>query len=241
MSDRILTEIPVQLANTTAENSVENPIPSCSGMSSTEMKSLKENIVTPETLRPYAKAAPRKGNTIVRKKTTSTVLTDTPVIEEKKEKERLKLEKTFQKQQRIKAKEAKRNLFAPKNDSSSESDISVNDMCTDDSDADISDEFTKDQDEILKISDFIVVKYPMKKSITHFVGQIEKIDKDEYTVNFMKKIPNNRFTFPEKRDEDVVSQKNIIQKLPMPFTSGGTERAAKQWLFDFDFGEFNMH
>lgn len=48
-------------------------------------KFLKENIVTSEAARPYAKRAPRKSNT-TRKKTTSTVLNDTHVIEGKEEK-----------------------------------------------------------------------------------------------------------------------------------------------------------
>ncbi|CAG9765949.1 unnamed protein product [Ceutorhynchus assimilis] len=111
-------------------------------MSSSEIESLKENIISPEA-----------------KKTTSTVLTDTPIIEEKQEILRLKLEKKSEKRQRVKkAKEVKRNLFAPKNDSSSESDISVNEMCDDDSDADISDEFLEDPNENLNISDFIIVQ-----------------------------------------------------------------------------------
>ncbi|KAK4876064.1 hypothetical protein RN001_012486 [Aquatica leii] len=64
------------------------PQPGCSGIANVVVPpqlTPKKNIVTPEAIRPHLKASARK--TIKRRKVTSTVLTDTPEIEERKQKE----------------------------------------------------------------------------------------------------------------------------------------------------------
>ncbi|KAB0792960.1 hypothetical protein PPYR_12580 [Photinus pyralis] len=193
-----------------------------------------KNIVTPESIRPHVKAPPRKL-TQKRKKVTSTILTDTPVIEEKKQKEQEKIMKEIQKTQRAKIKSATKNLFSD----SSDSDVSLKELC-DDNSSDYSGELQEEEKLEICANDFVIVKYPLKKTIKYYVGQVEKIESDEFFVNFLKKTSRNKFLFPEKRDEDSVSQEDMVIKLPNPLMSGGTERVAKQYCFDFDFSPYNM-
>lgn len=86
----------------------------------------------------------------------------------------------------------------------------------------------------------LLLKYPLKKRIKYYVGQVEKIEAEEYIVNYLKKIANEKFLFPEKRDEDLITKDNIVTRLPVPFTSGGTERASKIWCFKYDFSPYNI-
>ena len=48
-------------------------------MQSTPSTVSNSNDFSPESIRPYAKAGPRKGNSSNRKRLTSSILTDTPV------------------------------------------------------------------------------------------------------------------------------------------------------------------
>lgn len=193
----------------------------------------KNNIVTPESIRPHLKAGTRKL-THKRKKVTSMILTDTPVIEEKKKKEAEKIAKGIKKTQKVKVKAITKKLFAD----SSDSDVSIEDLCDDSSD--ISDEFGTEADYDINMNDFVLVKYPLKKRIKYYVGQVDKIDTAEYVVNYLKKAANDKFMFPEKRDEDLIMRDDIVTKLPVPFISGGTERASNLWCFNYDFSPYNI-
>lgn len=55
--------------------------------------------------------------------------------------------------------------------------------------------------------------YCKKKSIKRYVCQVEKIDRSEYQINFLKKIANEKFVFPEKTK--TLIQNDIVIKFPM--------------------------
>lgn len=96
----------------------------------------KQSIITPETIRPHLKGGNRK-KTQKRKKVTSTILTDTPNIEEKKEEKVQKQNKKAQRVQKAKVQVVKKSLFDDSSDS--EDDVSLKDLCDDS--CEISDEF----------------------------------------------------------------------------------------------------
>ncbi|KAK4882362.1 hypothetical protein RN001_005681 [Aquatica leii] len=134
-----------------------------------------------------------------------------------------------------KVEKAKMNLFQD----SSDSDVPVNELCDDSSD--ISEEFEIETVNEIEINDFVIVRYLLKKRIKYYVGQVVRSEDSEYFVNFLKRSSRgNKFVFPEIKDEDLISKDNIVAKLPLPFTTGGTERAAKQWSFDYDFSLYNQ-
>lgn len=55
----------------------------------------------------------------------------------------------------------------------------------------------------LQVTDFVIIKYVLKKSMKHYVGEIENIENDRIRVNFLK-FENVKFLFPETKDEDIV-------------------------------------
>lgn len=198
-------------------------------------------IFSPEEIRPHLKAQKRLATRKTRSKAQSTIMTDTPNIDDRKKKEYEKIEKYKCMQQR----KNKARLSVKKKivtDSSSESDIEEDILCDDDSLDDVSDSEKRNYETDLeyKVTDFILVQYPLKKSIRHYVGQIDRIDQDEYSVNFLRKTSDLKFIFPERRDQDIVNSVDIVCKLPGATLFGGTERAVKQLTFKFDFTPYNI-
>ena len=62
-----------------------------------------------------------------------------------------------------------------------------------------------------------------------------------YIVTFLRrKSLTWKFVFPEVIDEALVPQSDIVLKLPVPTTSGGTERAVKALVFDVCLGEYSV-
>lgn len=57
----------------------------------------------------------------------------------------------------------------------------------------------------------------------------------------LTKTPDFRFLFPDVKDEDIISKKDISCKLPKPITFGGTERAIKEMQFPFNFSGSNVY
>lgn len=74
----------------------------------------------------------------------------------------------------------------------------------------------------MEVDDWVLVKFPTKKSVKYYVGQIVKIDKGEPTVRFLRKIPSilsggfPSFKFPEIDDSSVIAQEQILLYLPNP-------------------------
>lgn len=194
-------------------------------------------FVSPELVRPHLKAKERNEIRKGRKKKTSIILTETPNMEERKNEQTMKRMKKDTKTEKDKVEKVKRRVL---DSSSSDSDVD-SELCNDLSDI----SFEEDEEETksnngdeLVIADFVIVIYRLKKSVKHFVGQIDKIENENYHVNFLKRGDTTFFFSPDKKDEDICKKEDIVLRLPKPSLQGGTERAIAKLIFDFDFSNF---
>jgi len=216
--------------------------------------------ISPEEIRPYPKAAPRKPTSRGRKKVQSMVLTDTP------NKERLQTEIMQRKQKsgktgKSKLPERKKIQTAKAVDdisssSSSDEEEELARAISSDSDMDYEledtlrnkeDDETEPRKENLKKDKYVLVKYATKKSVRHFVGLIIDQVSEENTVEvkFLVRQPTRQnvssFVFPENDDIDEVDIDNIIAILTDPMSAGGTKRSAKHLIFHgIDFHGYSL-
>lgn len=181
-------------------------------------------LVTPEQIRPFPKAQPRK-QTARRMQGKSRVYTTTPEkerIEEITKKRNEKKIKQVSRKVKFDFKEKTRNIRSSSG-SSSEMEMSLSDSVNDVSDEELP---ALCDDAELNIGDFIVVKFLTKKIVVHFVGQILKIYNDrEVEAKFLrKKKSENMFVFPNVEDISLVVREDVVYKLPKPIAAGGTLR-----------------
>jgi hypothetical protein len=213
-------------------------------------------VVTPEIVRPYPKASPRKLIRNVRKKGKTRILTDTPekrLIElaeqerqtknrAKRERQEKKVLKNTEKKQIPKLPpELTSNRAKKKQMSSSDSDVEnvVLDESSGESFINETAEEEFDEDDVIivdrkfKINDFVLVKFNTKKTVVHYVGQIEDISPTMATIKFMRlsKIKST-FFFPEVDDIASVLLDDIKTKLPVPKTCNKTKRGSSKYTFD---------
>ncbi|KAK9744656.1 hypothetical protein QE152_g7608 [Popillia japonica] len=125
----------------------------------------------------------------------------------------------------------KRKLFI--DSSSSESDVELEKICNDSTDDSITEE-NEVPNESLSEGNFVLVKFPTKKSIRFYVAKIEKIENLDYYLTYLTKGLGWTFTYSEKKDDDVKEREDIVMKLPKPEISGGTERASKKFKFNVE-------
>ena len=97
----------------------------------------------------------------------------------------------------------------------------------------------------LEVGNFVVVKFAGKKDVTHYVGQIVKIDEDRITTNFMHRSDMRRtsfmtFSFPEHKDEDSHDPEDVVLRLPLPMKYGKTSRCAEKHVFSVDLATFEQ-
>ncbi|XP_015910948.1 uncharacterized protein [Parasteatoda tepidariorum] len=189
-------------------------------------------LVTPEQLRPFPKAEPRKGRG-GRKRIKSRILTDTPVkteIEERHNSKNIKL--TTRNIKKSAKKQEKKRKIALSSDSENESQnfhVSSNED---------GDDF-KDSTTSIEVGDFVLAKFTTKSSFVHYIGCVTKENGDDLTLNFLRRSDPCSFSFiyPQIEDVATVSQGDII-KLPHPNISGGTERVALKIKFDCDISKY---
>lgn len=205
------------------------------------------NFVSPEMVRPYPKVNTdqninKKGG---RKKKRAEILTSTPVMDkmeeeimEKKRKESLKRKKMEEKVNKQRKKKPIMELL----ESSSESDSEIPNL-SHTSDEDLSDNISEENidTKIISVKTFVLVKFPTKRCIKYYVGQIENINTkfDEYSVNFLRKV-GNKFLFPNVRDEATVTMDDIVIILPPPLNTGGTSRLQTTFRFSIDLSGYNI-
>lgn len=206
-----------------------------------------EKSLTPEDIRPFPKAGPRKESNRGRRKGRTRIVTSTP---EKAEAERVAADKLKKKMLQNK----KATLFTAKKKRSHESSESSSEEMAiplQDSDDDISiSSSTSDVslkeinwvEESVKIEkgDFVLVKFCTKKSVVYYAGKIHNSDSDEFEVQFMRKKLGCKFVFPEQEDISYVEKRDIILKLPTPNISKGTERAKSTFSFDINLSMYNI-
>lgn len=189
-------------------------------------------LVTPELLRPFPKAGPRKGRG-GRNRTKSRILTDTPVKAEIKKKHNMKkIKKSSQNSKKVK-KQTKKRIIDLSSDSETEPE---NFHVSSDEDGD--DDF-EDSRTSIEIGDFVLVKFTTKSSLLHYIGCVIKENSNDFSINFLKRSDACSFSFvyPEKEDIATVLRRDLT-KLPHPMISGGTERVALKMKFNCDFSKY---
>lgn len=220
---------------------VETPGPSTPGPSNLGLSS----VISPEMVRPYPKALPRvtKGG---RKRAKSTILTLTPVKklleEELMERAKKKSEKQS-KQTKIKQslfpqkKKKPRKESLPKNVESDSSDsdshfstksVSSTMTLSEESDEDF---HTKKPRE----NDWVLVKYTTKKTVKRFVGQIQQVKEDKFTVKFARKVAESKFKWPEITDMDEIDEDQVEILLKPPVMNFKNDRVTS-FQFKMRFG-----
>ncbi|KAK9739239.1 hypothetical protein QE152_g9187 [Popillia japonica] len=198
------------------------------------------------TDRAQARNGIRKG----KKQAKSTALTDTPNKEEIELAHGQKIQKIRLREMKQRQKEHKPNKTAQqmKNNlkrklfiisSSSESDVELEKICNDSTDDSITEE--KVPNESLSEGNFVLVKFPTKKSIRFYVAKIVNIENLDYYLTYLTKGLGRTFTYPEKKDDDVKEREDIVMELPKPEILGGTERAFKKFKFNVDLTDFSIY
>lgn len=220
----------------------------------TKNKTTNSMLVSPENVRPYPKAEPRKENSNKKRKKYSTILTDTP--------EKLRLEEAAKLKNKHKVKKV---LYTPTvktkkisvnenlnkeeevDDSLNENDIN---MLFDDQISDL-ESFTIDDltgfeelDRDPTEGDYVLVEFktkdPKNKFKTVFyVGKIIK-NKDEdgdLEISYMRKYKNFttcKFVLPNIPDLASVNLNDIKALLPPPKVTGKTTRQQSCYVFEVD-------
>ena len=201
-------------------------------------------VVSPEDIRLFGKAAPKKGMPSG-KKQTSAIYTDTPVklaIETEatiaNEKRTLKVRKSGGARKKLTSPAAKSKDNISSSDSSSEEDVDLAKL------RDESSEYSEEKDFVEKPKvtdlfpdDHILVKFAGKRSIKYYIGCIISVDPEVHEVetSFMRRLPtgprrnNLIFSFQE---EDICYHpvEDIIVKLPHP-SQGATKRGSNKFNF----------
>ncbi|KAB0805286.1 hypothetical protein PPYR_02256 [Photinus pyralis] len=124
----------------------------------------------------------------------------------------------------------KKNKFL---DSSSDSDI---DMTESDCD-----EFSKllDDEEIL-CDDYVLVQFPTKKTVIHYVGQVIQLaENGEFVIKYLRNT-HNRFHFPTVDDISTITRSEIVGKLPRPTSVTGNARLSSFLKFNVNFSSLNV-
>lgn len=192
--------------------------------------------MTPQELRPFAKAQPRKA-TQNRKRVKSMVLTDTPVKDQ------------LEQEQSAKATKIKRpkKIQMPES-SDSESDEAADDALAkqleeEDSSSDdmlFADEAVEEVSEKIAADAYVLVKFPLKRSTSYFVGVVLETDGITCSVSFLKTIRGAAVSFVKSEPEDIseVDMRDVLIVLPPPNSTGGTNRLAKKMCFPVDLSKY---
>lgn len=205
------------------------------GLSSENSES---KIVTPEMIKPFPKAKPRtQTNRRGRPRGKCMIATDTP---EKQEIENRQKSRSIPK---TKIQAAKRDILQ----SSSEEEDRDQPQYTEESDGPESSgneeaptlqEFNT-EDLILE-GDFLLVKFATKMQIRHYVAKVLKINGGyDMDVTYYRR-KGQKFHLPHVPDTSSLDRRDVVAKLPMPKTGGGTARAQRYLVFDVDFGNYKV-
>ncbi|KAI4463171.1 hypothetical protein MML48_4g00008076 [Holotrichia oblita] len=204
---------------------------------------LKDKKITPAIVRPFPKIAERrkKGK---REPGKSRIMTDTPErdrLEEKENEKNIKKTKNVRRKlvcevQTKKVLNNKRKKIEDFESSSSDSDLSPTFNESDDDISDDLDDVKELSKDSIKERDFVLVKFPVKNIIVHFVGQILKTMENKFEVKFLRrKGLSSTFYFPTIDDISVSSIDDIIAKL-VPSSHVGTARTLSYFRFCYSFG-----
>lgn len=202
------------------------PTPSTSAVIATPKE------VTPQELRPFPKAGPRKAGNPNRKKVKSLVLTDTPVKEQM----------IRDMEARKKPPKKRRKPNTPEtSDEEDEEELATRLEAEDSSDdeMELEEQRPRSPPPNTEVGEYVLVKFTGKRStIKHFVGVVVETDGVGMlsTVSFFKAVPGANPAFVKSEPEDLaeVDDQDIILRLPPPSNAGGTGRLAERMVFPVD-------
>lgn len=202
-------------------------------------------IISPEDIAPFPKAQPRKSQKgRGRERGRTLIITNTPEKDallakmlQREKKSVLKKEKC---ERKLKKKQSIKRKLIDYSSETSEEDVNMEFHEMSDELEEIEPEFNFSADNIEK-NDFVLVKFELKKSVVHYVGQVDEVCKnDEFEVNFLRRQTNTfHFSYPENTDKCTVPGADILLHLPAPTYTGGTERAVANLKFTVDLSKFN--
>lgn len=201
---------------------------------------------SPQEIRGYPIAAPRKETGKGRKRGRSMIATDTP------EKEALAQSRPQNKHftQNQHAKDKSRQPITKKlvfdEDSSSEDDLILSDHSSDDFDEISNEDQAFPALEVEpKVNDYVLAEFEGRPTLMkYYVGLItkEKDDEGDYEVSYLRrKRTSMEFFFPQVQDIASVKLSDIKAILPKPNTCGTTRRQNSYIKFDFNFGIRNIN
>lgn len=219
---------------------------------------------TPEQVRPYPKAAPRKSKGGGRQPGKCRVLTDTPEKLEllatqaakeakKTAKEVAKMARESGKQSKNTDKSLKQKKIKSKGTSCRKLNFISSPSTTDEECLEMDSDSVEDcdwppvleQDEPFNDSltkgDFCLTKLMGKTGTHYYVVEIIDIESDIFYIKYLKKVPmvQNKFLY-HKDDVYEMSKEDIVMKLPQPSSTGGSARQCLQLAFGVDFAGFNV-
>ena len=193
-------------------------------------------IKSPEMIRPFPKAQPRKKTSRGRKRGKTRILTDTP---EKRELEKSKKKKY---QPLIKRKISGKKNIASSSDEDN-FDIAFEDSSNDDAILDEVTEYKQNDEDLEDISEgsFVLTKLAGKKSVSYFVAEVIKdLGGGELEIKYYKRCGDTNKFILEKDDIYITDKDTIERLLPAPVTTAQSERQAYQISFQVDFSAYNV-
>jgi hypothetical protein len=206
--------------------------------------SVQSRHSTPEMIRPYPKAEKRK-KTGGRKAGKTRILTDTPEKEEIENRKSKRIKTTITKPR------VQRRLIVEVEISESDAEETVlSDSSSEDMETFLSNLKATEEDEILEeqfvssdvsVDDFVLVQLPGKKDIFYYVAKVVKVLSDEFEVVYYKRFKDTyKFVIDTTPTVYIIPSKEIVRKLPPPFTNGVSLRQKSQLSFGVDFTLYNI-
>lgn len=192
--------------------------------------------VTPEQIRPFPKAGPRKGKG-GRRPGKSRILTSTPVKASIEAEHAMRMKKKM-----------KRNIPAAKNvnkclefSNSSEENEDVTSSSSSETEVALESVTDSIEKHSYSVNDYALMKLATKKVIYYYVCKIMKKYNDfEYKVKFLRRLKEgSEFVFSDPEDVSDIAVCDMI-KLPKPVECAGTERLTSRLKFVYDFSKFNV-
>lgn len=213
--------------------------------------------ISPEVIRPYPKAGPRKTITKGRKKGSTKILTDTPekiaIENESREREQKKMMKLAvsakrnldkkKAKKKPKPKKKRSNIYESSSEDeefvvppSPESDFCMSDL---DDENEESENECVDEDNIYE-GDWVVVNLVSEKKMLHrYVGQITNESLASYDVKFAKKVTDTKFKWPEKPDISIIGKYQVVKKISPPIFKSSSKRVGP-FQFSKSLRKFNI-
>ena len=245
-----VTDRPMEITETlsTPSSSNQPPVITVDEMPPTFQNTFGDNA-TPESVRPFKKASPRKRKGRIQRGKTR-ILTDTP------EKLAIEIQQSKKQKHGEKKQKVKKRLLH-----STESNLEPGEMpaALDEEDVmveeDCSTKATNDQSfEVIQLSDiqegdFALVRFDGQKKAQHYIGHVIEVFEDgDITFRFLKRCRHSTltdecatFVFPENSEEAKFTHsiKDVVIKLPNLVNRRGTKRCQQKYVFDVNLTSYN--